>query len=814
MERFVCIHGHFYQPPRENPWLESVELQDSAAPFHDWNERITSECYGRNTAARIFDGETRIDQIVNNYSRISFNFGPTLLTWMKDKAPWVHEAIVRADELSREKFSGHGSAMAQAYNHMILPLANPRDQQTQVLWGIRDFESRFGRKPEGMWLAETAADTATLEVLAEHGIKFTVLSPFQASKSRQIGEEEWHDVNGARIDPSSTYLMRLPSGRAINLFFYDAPVSQAVAFEKLLDSGEKFGGRLTSAFSDQREGDQLVHIATDGEYYGHHHRWGEMALAYLLDYIESNHLARLTNYAEFLELHPPASEVQIHEGSAWSCSHGVGRWKENCGCNSGGHADWNQNWRGPLRAALDWLRDELAPAYEKRALDFLKDPWAARNDYCAVILDRSEASVEAFLGRNAVRELSADEKVDVLKLLEMQRHAMLMYTSCGWFFDELSGLETVQVIQYAARAIQLAKDVLKLDVESGFLTRLEEAKSNVPENGDGRRIYEKFVKPAMITWENVVAHYAISSAFTAYEQRTQIFLYSFEELNRNVLTAGKARLAFGSTRVTFDITRESKVYTYAVLYLGEHHLTAAVGPLQDEQHYDEMVKDIQQSFDHGEFPETIRRMDRHFGAQNYSLRSLFKDEQRRILNEILSSTRRDLERRNRIVAERYTPLIRFLDDIGNPLPPALKSAVDLVLHVDLVDQFASGNTNPERVLALFEEAKRRKLALPVDDLQHAISRKMDRLLGRIEKSPGNPEDAENAARLAAVIRGLPVDPNLWRTRNTYWRLLKTILPKYRDKAAKGDERSAEWARHFLALGEHLNFARKHLQLEG
>jgi alpha-amylase/alpha-mannosidase (GH57 family) len=814
MERFVCIHGHFYQPPRENPWLEAVELQDSAAPFHDWNERITNECYGRNTAARIFDGETRIDEIVNNYSSISFNFGPTLLTWMKDKAPWVHNALVQADELSRTKFSGHGSAMAQAYNHMILPLANERDKETQVIWGIRDFESRFGRNPEGMWLAETAADTPSLEMLAAHGIKFTVLSPFQASAVRKIDDKDWKDANGARVDPSRAYVMRLPSGNEMNIFFYDAPVSQAVAFEKLLDSGEKFAGRLLGALSEQRDWDQLVHIATDGESYGHHHRWGEMALAYAVHHIESNKLAKLTNYGEYLEKYPPAYEVKIHEGSAWSCSHGVGRWKENCGCNSGGHGDWNQNWRAPLRHALDWLRDQLAPAFEARARGFLKDPWAARNDYIQVILDRSPENVDHFFARHATHELSEDEKIAVLKLMELQRHAMLMYTSCGWFFDELSGLETVQVIQYAARATQLARDVLHHDFEPGFLDLLQQAKSNIAEHGDGRSIYEKFVKPAMITWENVVAHYAISSVFTAYEQRAKTFLYGFEEVTRKALTAGKARLAVGTTRLSFEITRESKVFSYAVLYLGEHHLTAAVRSFESEEAFNAMASEVAEPFERGDFPETIRVIDRHFGATNYSLRSLFKDEQRRILNEILSSTRQDLENRNRLIAERYTPLIRFLEDIGNPLPPALKSAIDFILHIDIVNQFEADETDTERVVALFDEARRRKVNLPLDEMQLAISRKMERLLAQIEENPGEVRLAEQAARISGVLRSLPVDPNLWRARNKYWRMLKTVLPKYRDQAAKGDESSAEWVKHFLAIGDHFNFSPRHLQTEG
>ena len=811
MERFVCIHGHFYQPPRENPWLESVELQDSAAPFHDWNERITAECYGRNTAARIYDGEGRIEGIVNNYSRISFNLGPTLLAWLKEKMPWVHDSIVEADTQSQERFSGHGSAIAQNYNHMILPLANNRDKDTQVLWGVRDFEHRFHRMPEGMWLAETAADTPTLEVLAAHGIRFTILSPFQARSMRKIGDKNWEDVNGARLDPTRPYLAKLPSGRSIALFFYDAPVSQAVAFEKLLDSGEKFAHRITGAFSDSRDWDQLVHIGTDGESYGHHHRWGEMALAYALKYIESNKLAKLTNYGEYLEKHPPQHEVQIHEGSAWSCSHGVGRWKEHCGCNSGGHGDWNQNWRAPLRQALDWLRDELAPLFEARGKELLKDPWAARNDYISVILNREDDNVDAFLARHAARQLTDEDKVVVLKLMELQRHAMLMYTSCGWFFDELSGLETVQVIQYAARAIQLAQDALGKDLEEGFLKRLENAKSNIPANGDGRVIYGKYVKPSMITWENVVAHYAISSVFHQYERQIRIFLYSFEEEQREFFSAGKARLAVGRTWVRFELTRESRLFTYAVLYLGEHHLTAAVRPFVSQEDYDETLRDLREGFDRADFPETIRRMDRHFGTQSYSLRSLFKDEQRRILDEILSTTNQDLENRNRLIAERYTPLIRFLEDLGTPLPYALKTAADFVLHIDIVKQFEAEETHIEFLNSLLEEAKRRKVNVWDDQLSFAISRKMESLMAKLQEQPGDPALAEHIEKLAGIIRDIPLEPNLWQVRNKYWKMLRTEFSAYRQKASEGEEDAANFVKHYLALGEQLGFARRHIQ---
>ncbi|MCZ6514447.1 MAG: DUF3536 domain-containing protein, partial [Acidobacteria bacterium] len=490
MERYLCIHGHFYQPPRENPWLETVELQDSAYPYHDWNERITAECYAANASSRILDEKRRIVKITNNYSRMSFNFGPTLLSWLAAFSPQTYQAILDADRESRELFSGHGSALAQSYNHTILPLSNRRDKYTQILWGLRDFEYRFGRKPEGMWLPETAVDLETLDILAELGVRFTLLAPHQARRTRPLGGRAWKDVSGGQIDPTRPYELRLPSGRTIRIFFYDGPISRAVAFEKLLANGERYAERLLGAFSDQRDWPQMVHIATDGETYGHHHRYGDMALSYALNHIESNQLAKLTNYAEYLERHPPSQTAEIFENSSWSCSHGVERWRSDCGCSSGTNPQWHQRWRGPLRQALDWLRDTLAAGYESRAGELVKDPWAARDDYIDVVLDRSPENIHQFMDRHAAGAWGAAEKTTVLKLLELQRHTLLMYTSCGWFFDELSGIETKQVLQYAGRAIQLGQELIGNSYETDFLEKLEQAPSNIPEHQNGAHIYE------------------------------------------------------------------------------------------------------------------------------------------------------------------------------------------------------------------------------------------------------------------------------------------------------------------------------------
>ena len=656
MEKYLCLHGHFYQPPRENPWLEAIEMQDSAEPYHDWNERITAESYAPNATARVLDGDGRIKDIVNNYSRISFNFGPTLLGWMQDKAPDVLAAIIEADRQSRERFSGHGNALAQVYNHIIMPLANERDKHTQVVWGLRDFEHRFGRKAEGMWLAETAADVASLEVLAEHGIKFTIFSPYQAARVRPLSGGDWTDANGGNVDPSRPYLIKLPSGRSITGFFYDAHISKAVAFERLLNNGEEFAGRLMDGYDDGRQWNQLLHVATDGESYGHHHRYGEMALAAALNHIESHNLARLTNYGEYLEKNPPTMEAEIHEKSAWSCSHGVGRWYMDCGCNGGGRPGWNQRWRAPLRQALDWLRDELAPRFETEAAKLLNDPWAARNDYINLMLDRSDENVAAFFQTHAKQSLNEEQTVTALRLLEMQRHAMLMFTSCGWFFDELSGIETVQVIQYASRALQVLKNVTGEDLEPAFVERLAQAPSNIPENKNGKVIYEKFVKPAIIDREKLGAHFAVSSLFEQYPDKGRIYSCTFEQQERQRFEAGKARLIIGRSKVIFDVTRASDVLSYAALHLGDHNVNCGVRYFRGEEAFQELVGEFKEAFSRADFPQLIRLMDRHFGESYYSLKILFRDEQRKILQQVLVSTGQDIESHYRQISDQYTPL--------------------------------------------------------------------------------------------------------------------------------------------------------------
>lgn len=797
----LCIHGHFYQPPRENPWLEAIELQDSAYPYHDWNERITAECYAPNAAARELDANHRITQMVNNYAKISFNFGPTLLSWLETNAPKVYRSILDADKISGEKFSGHGSVIAQGYNHIILPLANHRDKVTQVQWGIADLKHRFGRAPEGMWLPETAVDTETLEVLAEHGIKFTILAPRQAWKTRSFGSRSWKDVGGDKIDPSRAYLVRLPSRRTISVFFYDGPISQAVAFEGLLNDGQRFAERLLSGFSDSRTWPQLCHIATDGESYGHHHPFGQMALAYALDHIESKKLAVLTNYGAFLEQHPPDHFVEVFQNSSWSCVHGIERWRSNCGCNSGGHADWNQEWRAPLRSALDWLRDTLVSMFENGAGGLLKDPWKARDEYIHVILDRSKENVERFLNQSCTHSLNSEETVTALKLLEMQRHALLMYTSCGWFFDELSGPETVQVIQYAGRALELGQQIFGNHLESEFLDRLRAAKSNLSERQDGAEIYKKWVKPAMIDIMQVAAHYAMNSLFESYREQSRIYCYEARREDFQLETKGKMQLVFGRAKFSSQITRESSRLSFAAVHMGDHNIVSGVRPFQEGTSDQSLKESLLSAFSSADSAVMIRLLDEGFGKKVYSLRSIFRDEQRKILKLILSERLTDTEAAYRSLYEPSAQLIHLLTDLQVPVPKALRSAAEIALNSQLRQAIQIPELNIDSVRGLLKEASSIHVELDQVTLEFSIRKRIEEAAAEFASHPSELATLEKLFPLLELCTSLPFSVQLWETQNSLYAPLIKMHQKWRSEAEKGNPEAPGWLKAITALAE-------------
>jgi alpha-amylase/alpha-mannosidase (GH57 family) len=802
MDRFICIHGHFYQPPRESPWLEAIEIQDSAFPYHDWNERISAECYAANALSRILDSEGRIVQLVNNYASMSFNFGPTVLLWMERYATEAYEAILEGDRQSLEKYSGHGSALAQAYNHMILPLANSRDKKTQIIWGIKDFEYRFGRKPEGLWLPETAVDLETLDTMAQHEVRFAILSPGQARRVRPIGGNEWQDVSGVRIDHTMAYHVSLPSGRIMNLFFYDGPISQALAFEGLLNSGEEFAKRLLYEFPEDQSSPRLVHVATDGETYGHHHLGGDRALAYALHYIESNGFAKLTNYGQYLESHPPTQEVEIFENSSWSCIHGIERWRSDCGCNSGGHPNWNQAWRAPLRAALDWLRDAVKPAYERLARQLLTDPWGARDDYIDIIVDRSPNRINAFLKKHATRPFESGDEIKILELMELQRHAMLMYTSCGWFFDELSGIETVQVMQYAGRVLQLADQLFSRSFEPEFLERLARAKSNLPEHGDGRTIYERFVKPAMLDLKSVGAHYAISSLFQDNGDRTSIYSYSAVMEDYRNFQVGSAKFVIGRAKVTSKVTRVSTRLCFGVLHLGDHNIACGTGEYQGAQKYAALVKEISEAFSRADFPKTILLLGKHFGTSTYSLTSLFADEKRKVLNLIMEPTLREAEAAYGSLYEHHAPLIRFLKGAGAPLPKSLALAAELSLNAKVRGALQGEGLEPEVVQPLLEEARLAGATLDATALGLLLAGNVENLAGQLLEQPDDLSRLERLNKAAKLIRQLPFEVNLWKTQNICYKLVHTHWADFEEKAGRGDKKAQEWTRGCTVLARN------------
>jgi len=803
-KNFVCLHGHFYQPPRENPWLEEIEIQDSAFPYQNWNERITAECYAPNSASRILDDKGSIRDIVNNYSKMSFNFGPTLLVWLERFSPGIHQAIIEADKLSIKKFSGHGAAIAQAYNHMILPLCNDRDGRTQIIWGIADFEKRFNRKPEGMWLPETAVNTSSLEILAELGIKFTILAPRQAKRYRKIGDKHWSQAKDGTINPQHPYVCNLPSGKTIVLFFYDGPISHDIAFGGLLNNGENFANRLANSFSHQTSGPKLVTAATDGETFGHHHRFGNMALSYCLYSVEKTKAAQNTIYAEYLGLHPPEHEVEIHENSSWSCVHGVERWKSDCGCKVGMN-NWQQKWRAPLRESLDWLRDKTATLFEKEMLMLCDDPWQARNEYIQVVLDRSQTSVEKYFSAHFQSPLSKEQKIKALKLLELERHAMFMYTSCGWFFDEISGIETVQILRYAARVIQLAWEVAGVDLEQEFINSLENAVGNIPDYKNGAEVYKRFVKTSSISLLNVGVHFAISSIFEKFPETASVYCYSIRTVVSHEYEMGKQRLLIGRVQIRSLITWEEAEVDFTVLYFGDYNLNGGVRYHESDEGFKQMNSQLQDHFLRSDISEVIGLMNKYFGQHNYSLWDLFKNEQGKVLNQIFESTMDVISNNFREIYEHYYPLMRIRPDLKIPLPKALAMTVEFVLTRDMTTVLENDFLDLDKLERLAQEMRRWTFTRDKENLGFVAGRRIEKLMTQFYTNPHDIDSGRTIATVLRILRTLFLNLDLWKTQNYYFAMAKTIYPDMKNKAHNKEDNPAsqDWVAGFENLGRYL-----------
>jgi alpha-amylase/alpha-mannosidase (GH57 family) len=762
--RYVCIHGHFYQPPRENPWLDAVEVQDSAAPYHDWNERITRECYGPNSRSRLVDSSGKIVGLSNNYAKMSFNFGPTLLDWMARGAPDALQGIVEGDRLSQERRSGHGNALAQVFNHVIMPLANERDKRTQVLWGLADFRLRFGREPEGMWLAETAADVASLEALAATGIRFTVLAPRQAKRWRRIGEEAWTSIPEG-IDPSRAYLCRLPSGKSITLFFYDGILSRQVAFEGLLDRGETFLSRLMQGFNDSRQHAQLVHIATDGESYGHHHAHGDMALAYVLEELSKNSEIRLTNYGEFLDLHPPEWEAEIHENSSWSCVHGVERWRSHCGCNSG--RGWQQEWRGPLRQAFDALSKRLGDLFAGAGSEYLKDPWAARDAYSSVLFDRSEGSVRRFMEQHGRPGMGPAEIRQALWLLEMQRNALLMYTSCGWFFDEISGLETTQCLRYAARAMQLARHFHQ-DYEQEFVQILEKAPSNLPQFKNGRGVWEQLVRPANVELDRVLAHHAISSIYKEPKPATTVYCYDVETLDQEVRSRGETHLALGRVRARSRLTWNEGETSFVVVHYGGLDFHAVLRRANSTEEYETFKKKLLETYANGSMADLTESVVHDFEGNSYHLADLFREERRRVVGIVLQQRFEDYQQSFERLADQDEAVLNMLGRLHYPIPKTLKLAAGAATDERLRQAIENvqGNGDLAKITQLLERGKAwdYRPAEP-EALTKSLEKQLLNVLNDIKPIEDIPKLVARASQILEIARLLGFSLDLWQAQN-------------------------------------------------
>ncbi|MCX5754168.1 MAG: DUF3536 domain-containing protein [Candidatus Krumholzibacteria bacterium] len=825
--RHLIIHGHFYQPPRENPWTEKIERQESAAPYHDWNDRIANECYLSNALSRRLDDYGRVTKLVNNYEWISFNFGPTLISWIEDNASDVYARILEADRASAKRLNGHGNAIAQCYNHAIMPLASRRDQETQIRWGIHDFERRFGRPSEGIWLPETALNAATLEVLVEFGFRFIVLSPHQALRVRSLADpSQWNDVSKGTIPAGFPYRCFAPGTRGkrdpkrfVDVFFYDAPLSTDVSFNHLLRNGDGLADAIMLAYP--RAGSDLVVVATDGEVYGHHEPFADMALSYLIESAAPRRALAMTNFGAYLDGHEPKFEVELKpgpngEGTAWSCVHGVGRWKEDCGDSAGGRPSWNQKWRAPLRAGLNSLRDSLAAQYEREASKLLADPWKARDEYIGVIENRSRDAAAAFVAAHAAAPLSSAESARILSLLESQRNAQLMFTSCGWFFSDISGIETVQIMRYAARAIELAGTEHWLSLEKKLLGDLKGALSNVAGKGTGASIYNGDVKASILGRPCFVSLYAISSHLSGGAELAEIYghpIRPLDEIVRHVVAPGvEDHMRIGSLEIISRYTLETAVYEYLLYVEDEATFVCYVRQRRSEADYRAMAARLAKLAEAGLVAEIRPAASEYFGTRRFTIRDFLPEDRERILRRFAAKRLEVIEARFGEIYADSKHLLILLKEANIPVPQNLLLPVQTHLTKKLVREVErwERSLTPaglEGIRSIVTEAA--VFGVPIDKSPAAASFS-DLLLEKI-KALANELDPEAAFALEQFVNlademGIQTDFRIIQNR-VYAILEMKISPLIDDLARRPDgrEETKRAISAFLRLARRFNF---------
>jgi hypothetical protein len=836
-KKHLIVHGHFYQPPRENPWTEEIERQDGVAPYHDWNDKITNECYLPNAFSRRLDGYGRITKLVDNYESLSFNFGPTLISYLEDRFPEVYERILAGDHSSVKRL-GHGNAIAQCYSHVIMPLASRRDRETQVRWGVRDFERRFGRAPEGIWLPETAVSASVLEVLIEHEFRFIVLSPHQALRIRPLAEAPvaakagaggakpaadggWKDVSKEGIPAGFPYRCFAPRAkgrrdrrRFIDVFFYDAPLSTDVSFNHLLQNGDRLADAIELGL--QRGGNDLVVIATDGEIYGHHEPFADMAFSYLVDDAGPRHGFTVTNFGAYLAAHAPAHEVELKpgpngEGTSWSCFHGVGRWKEDCGCSTGGAPEWNQKWRAPLRSGLTALAESLTAAYEEATKPLLADPSAARNDYIDLLGERTAESAREFVRAHAARELSPEEISRTLSLLESQRNAQLMFTSCGWFFADISGLEASQIMRYSARAIELAGPDHRTSLERRLIDDLKAALSNIPAKGTGADIYAAAKRASAVGARCIAALYAVRAHLDGSEEDVSIYGHPIHPIDATLRRLDGAAMRIGMLELASRYTLETRSFEYLLYVEGDAGFSCYVREAPNGASHRESVEHFEELAREGATDRLLAAAAERFGPA-FSARDFLAEDRERILRQF---ARRKLdvveERFGEIYAESRV-LLKLLKESNMVLPTSLLVPAQAHLTKRLVAEVGrwERSLNPaglDGIRRIVSEAS--AYGVPIDTSSASTS--FTELILEKVRLIGDELRPDSAAALEQFVNmsdGMGIETNFRDIQNRVYDILESKIAPMLEDAGRPLGSGAppkEGIAAFLSLARRFNF---------
>ncbi|MCG2724927.1 MAG: DUF3536 domain-containing protein [Elusimicrobia bacterium] len=690
--KHISIHAHFYQPPRENPWTNEVDFQPSAYPFENWNQRIARECYIPNLYAPIKDENNKVIETINNYEFLNFNFGPTLLSWLEKEYPYYYKKIIASVQKSHKE-TGHLNAIAQIYNHVIMPLASFNDQLTQLLWGINDFKYRFGFEPESVWLPETAANKETLKLLIDQKIKYIILAPHQAEKIRLLDTKKWTDVSKENIDPKKPYFWhdkdeegKNITNRKIAVFFYDAGLSKAVAFENIMDHSSVFADRALACYDDKTKEDQLLLIASDGETYGHHQKFSDMTLAHSFKHEFKNRSIKTVNLASYLETHQPKYEVEIKkgpdgEGTSWSCAHGVRRWKGGCDCGKERNI---LHWRAPLRASLNWLRDVLIEIYKQEGEKLFKDVWEARNNYIKPLitlpqtgdkLSSHKKTLNEFLAFNLKENLTKEDINKALNLLEMQKYAMYMFTSCGWFFSDISRIEAVQNLKYAAKAIEIAGKLGFKDIEKGFLSLLELAPSNHPEFKTGADIYKNLVTSNKLPIELAIYGHLIELFhFSATEELHFKYFYEMEIKKLKTNDLDRLKLTSGILKSKNTITKEYHEHAFA--YFSEKkEMPFICLTSNDADNKLEIMRKTFSSMENINKEKAITEIEKIFSEKIISFKELPFNEKTNIIKKIVRSIKSANSKEAFKIFKSYMGLFEKNRDLGSILFSGLKEEI-------------------------------------------------------------------------------------------------------------------------------------------